>query len=265
MTTPSAKPHSRLIVLKPGMYLIRFERIPAANEATIIVRAPALQTEETGNADFFCSEHVNENTLQREDDVIVVRVSGGPVHLVATSLSRTEEFTPVSIDRIAGAAIRSAMRPQEKPPQESAVSSPKQAPETEIILLGGHIERTGDTLAPKNTWLGNPENDHRIEGIVVHWQKKPKDVDIAYSVRVQNLGPTTPTKSGGFAGTRHRSAGIEALTLSLVGEAADQYTLQGDAVFSDGIHYPIRNDNECTAKPPGQHLVALKLSVEKRD
>ena len=106
MNTPKQQAtETRIVSLKPGMYIIRFNAIPTLGEGAILSVAP---TQAGGHLDFFFSEGILNNTLFNQSDIAVVRCSGGESNLLITSMCNSGKAVGTRIDKIAGAAERSA-------------------------------------------------------------------------------------------------------------------------------------------------------------
>lgn len=239
--------------LLPGMYIVRWSKVPGEGEQLAIAVAPGTE----GVVDFFFSEHVSNNTLVRQDDCVVVRVSKARSALLFIQNGPRDNRTSIRVDRIGEAAVLQRNLDASEQPESQAKRKP------EVLVLSGHIELQGDVIANEQGWLGNPLGSKRIEAISVSWPDKPEGVELAYSVQVKGLGRSPVVTSGKPAGTRGRALPITGVTLSLVGEKAALYRLDGAAVFSGRAKVSIESGIECSGPAGSEHLVALRVLISR--
>lgn len=268
MVNPSEAPATRLVALKKGMYLIRFNNVPSKDEFAVISIAPSKESEKV-TVDFFPSENVKNNTLLLEDDVVVARVSGGDAIILITNINDEGQVAGVAVDKVAGAAMRSSLRGAQAKKESLAARPVNQAANAmnlsmPSIHLAGHIEMQGDVAMDVNGWLGNPNSSRRLEGFVINWANKPENVDLVYSTEVRGMGRLAPVKTGGYAGTRQKAAAISSLNIALIGENANAYQLSGVAVFTGSSPQAIVPGSDCRGSMESSQLVALKVDVVQK-
>jgi len=256
---------TRIVALDPGMYIVRFNSIPAAGEGAILSIAPS---EDGVKVDFFTSEGVRNNTLLNQSDIVVVRCAGGEGNLLITSICRSGAKTVgARIDTIAGAVNRpgaevSGLGYQSQ--RQGQLGAPSAAPSAVPLKLSGHIEYDGDVVAQPGQWLGDPNSRRRLEGFSLDWTERPEEVDLAYSCVIGGLGRSPAVLSGGYCGSRQRAAPITAITVSLVGKRAADYQLQLEVVFAGCPPQKLSTGVECRGLTGREQLVAIRAAVAQR-
>lgn len=130
-----------------------------------------------------------------------------------------------------------------------------------VLKLIGHVQAQGDVTA--NEWVGNIDQEARLEGFAVVWPNKPQGVDIAYSCKVADvLQPAV--LSGNFSGSRGKRAPITAVAMALVGPRRAEYVLDAQAVFAGCPPQDLVDGQEVTAQQGQAKLVALHVSITPR-
>jgi hypothetical protein len=252
---------TRIVSLKPGMYIVRFNAIPTLGEGAILSIAPS---ENGVKFDFLASDGVKNNTLFNQSDCIVVRCAGGEGNLLITSLCKSDS-RPVGtrIDKITGATDRPGAdtggmalqaQSQARLPQPAAIH----------LKLLGHVEMSGDVAAHRGDWLGDPKSSRRLEGFAIDWDDRPQELDIASSCVIGGLGRSPAVLSGGFCGSRQRAAPITALTVSLVGKNASAHQLNMEAVFAGCPPQTMHTGVEVRGITGREQLVAIRASVSSK-
>lgn len=267
---------SNTLQLKPGMYTARLQQVQ-----TMIAIGLAPQAT-SGTVDFFCSDSVNNNTLQSKHDCIVIRISNNNATLLITG-GDAKDLLSLKVDKISelkGAESTyieplpsldneqvdntTTFTPQivrQPAPQASAKVAPQKA---EKISLLGHIEWKGDVKKAVGERLGDPQTNKRLEGFAIEWRDKPEGVDIAYSCTVQGMGRSPVLLSGDFAGTKARNAAIVGVSISLIGKNSTKYVLEGSAFFAGVDPQELRPEIECKGPTGQEQLVSLEIKVVKK-
>lgn len=252
---------TRIVSLKPGMYIVRFNAIPTLGEGAILSIAPS----ESGvKFDFLASEGVKNNTLFNQSDCVVVRCVGGEGNLLITSLCKSGS-RPVGtrIDKISGATNRPGADVSGLGYQPQGQARLSQPAAIHLNFLG-HIEMRGDVAAHRGDWLGDPKSSRRLEGFSIEWDEHPQELDIAYSCVIGGLGRSPAVLSGGYCGSRQRAAPITALTVSLVGKNANAYQLDMEAVFAGCPQQKMHTGVEVRGITGREQLVAIRAAVSPK-
>lgn len=242
---------STLKLLEPGMYIFRYaSKLPEGEMICFTLQATPLGK---GMVDFFPAEGVSRNTLAKLGDCIVGRVKGAATAVLVTEYRQT-----------GNPSLKADLRVDRIDTSEAIISSqpkqPTQPAEAYDLVIAGHIERIGDTVA-QDGWLGAPSAKSRIEGFVIEWPDRPEGVDIAYQCHVAGIGQQPPTLSGGYIGSRRQKAPITAVAFALVGPSAEKYRLDGTVVFAGGAVYPVIPGEELRGPTGREQLVAMQLCV----
>lgn len=274
-----------LVQLSVGMYIARLTE-DLEDQYTVLSVAPNVGQEQ-GTIDFFHSDGDEANNqLTSPKQSIIVRVRNKESALLLTSsLPNGADEPSVKIDRIAvlgqkassvetkktlASVAEKIQKLQQKSKAETAkIVNDEPHLENKANILGkvvliGHVEWKGDIRVDADDWLGDPTSKTRIEGFAIGWQNKPIGVDLAYTCQVKNMGKTPIALSGSYVGTRRKSLPITALTLSLVGINALNYTLHATVVFADGEEQSVLSGVECQGVTGNEQLVALKVAVLKK-
>lgn len=249
---------SSIIVLKPGMYILRH---PKGGQAPLTVaRAPGVAGS-PGKVELLSTPNSHGSILRDGSDCIVMHVSQGPVELLVTAyLPHPGAAVPaIKIDQIGLDAPGAAAA---APAVAPAVAAPRQIQISDKgVSVIGHIERTGDVVAGEGQRLGDPATSLRLEGFQVMWPDRPAGVDLAYSIAVEGIGATPVVQTGKFCGTRGQARRITEVTFALVGPQARQFALQGTAHFTGGFQMPIMSGMPVSGPSGLEHLTALTLAA----
>lgn len=258
---------TRLLTLEPGMYIVRYASQDTAEEPCLISLQPAPIGK--SSVDFFPGETVVRNTLSRLGDTLIVRVKNGAGTLLITEYQRADlpvrqvdlrvDRIDTSVDIIRSAQQRSAPVVASKALEVAARAERHGSPV--VLKLIGHVQAQGDVTA--NEWVGNIDQEARLEGFAVVWPNKPQGVDIAYSCKVADvLQPAV--LSGNFSGSRGKRAPITAVAMALVGPRRAEYVLDAQAVFAGCPPQDLVDGQEVTAQHGQAKLVALHVSITPR-
>lgn len=258
---------TRLLTLEPGMYILRYASQDSAEEPCLISLQPAPIGK--SSVDFFPGETVVRNTLSRLGDTLIVRVKNGAGTLLITEYQRADlpvRQVDLRVDRIDTSVgiIRSEQQRSAPMVANKALEAAAQAERhgsPVVLKLIGHVQAQGDVTASE--WVGNVDQEARLEGFAIVWPNKPQGVDIAYSCKVADvLQPAV--LSGNFSGSRGKRAPITAVAMALVGPRRAEYVLDAQAVFAGCPPQDLVDGQEVTAQQGQAKLVALHVSITPR-
>lgn len=258
---------TRLLTLEPGMYIVRYASQDTAEEPCLISLQPAPIGK--SSVDFFPGETVVRNTLSRLGDTLIVRVKNGAGTLLITEYQRADlpvRQVDLRVDRIDTSADIIRSEQQRKAPVvankalEAAARAERHGSPV-VLKLIGHVQAQGDVTADE--WVGNLDQEARLEGFAIVWPNKPQGVDVAYSCKVADvLQPAV--LSGNFSGSRGKRAPITAVAMALVGPRRAEYVLDAQAVFAGCPPQDLVDGQEVTAQQGQAKLVALHVSITPR-
>lgn len=258
---------TRLLTLEPGMYIVRYASQDTAEEPCLISLQPAPIGK--SSVDFFPGETVVRNTLSRLGDTLIVRVKNGAGTLLITEYQRADlpvRQVDLRVDRIDTSAdiIRSEQQRNAPVVANKALATAARVERNGnpiVLKLIGHVQAQGDVTASE--WVGNVEQEARLEGFAIVWPNKPQGVDVAYSCKVADvLQPAV--LSGNFSGSRGKRAPITAVAMALVGPRRAEYVLDAQAVFAGCPPQDLVDGQEVTAQQGQAKLVALHVSITPR-
>ncbi|WP_288404814.1 cell wall-binding repeat 2 family protein [uncultured Pseudomonas sp.] len=257
---------TRLLTLEPGMYILRYASPDSAEEPCLISLQPAPIGK--SSVDFFPGETVVRNTLSRLGDTLIVRVKNGAGTLLITEYQRADlpvRKVDLRVDRINTSV--DIIRPEQQQAPVVASQALESAARVErhgsplLLELLGHVQAQGDITAYE--WVGNTDQEARLEGFAIVWPNKPQGVDIAYSCKVADvLQPAV--LSGNFSGSRGKRAPITAVAMALVGPRRAEYVLDAQAVFAGCDPQDLVDGQEVTAQQGQAKLVALHVLITPR-
>ena len=258
---------TRLLTLEPGMYIVRYASQEIDEEPCLISLQPAPIGK--SSVDFFPGETVVRNTLSRLGDTLIVRVKNGAGTLLITEYQRADlpvRQVDLRVDRIDTSAdiIRSEQQRNAPVVANKALATAVRVERNGnpiVLKLIGHVQAQGDVTASE--WVGNVEQEARLEGFAIVWPNKPQGVDVAYSCKVADvLQPAV--LSGNFSGSRGKRAPITAVAMALVGPRRAEYVLDAQAVFAGCPPQDLVDGQEVTAQQGQAKLVALHVSITPR-
>lgn len=245
-----------IVVLQPGIYILRHPQggLPALS----ISRAPG-RPEHNGRLEALWTAGTQGAVLRDGSDCIVMHVQDAPAELLVSAfLARAGDAKPVlRVDKI---GLDEATPPVTVPPPAPAALREINIAETGISLIG-HIERIGDVVVREGQLLGDPVNNLRLEGFQLAWPDRPQQLDVAYSIALEGLGPMPPVTTGQFCGTRNEARRITEVTLTLVGANASKFVLDGTAYFSGGFNVPVSSGMALSGPSGLEHLTGLSLNT----
>ena len=236
-----------ILELNKGMYIARLKEVVDAKKGMITISPAPMEAE--GTVDFFCSSHIKNNTLKGINDCIVLRVDYGKAPVLISGMGK--DLSSLKIDEIKSLDVLPDVKPF-----SSSIQS-----DSEQIRLTGHIEWKGDMQQEVGERLGDPEENKKIEGFIIEWDDKPKDVDIAYSCTIDGMGVSPVLLSGDFVGTRSRNLSILGVTISLVGRGAKEFQMKGSVVFSGVKPLNLISGVECKGSTGREELISLQVEI----
>lgn len=254
------------VTLPSAMYLIRLLRKQDGEG----LREVCVRKDENfpnGEVTFFSGLGVSGQTLNAPGQCLVVRVADAAAHLTLDYvLDRPDalEFFVVKIDRIDD----SGRLPDGDAKQKPAISPPAKNAATPIsavlpITLTGQIDSLGEVAVALGEWLGKPDSNQSIEGIVLSWPDKPAGLELSISAQLGLIGMLPHVGLNEYVGVKGLGAPFTGISLQLSGPQAEHYLFELEAVFggwgkvSSG---PCRETN-LTGPTETEPIVALKLAV----
>lgn len=245
-----------IVVLQPGIYILRHPQggLPALS----ISRAPG-KPEHNGRLEALWTAGTQGAILRNGSDCIVMHVQDAPAELLVSAfLERAGDVKPVlRVDKI---GLDESTPPIAAPAPAIPAARELTIAETGISLIG-HVERVGDVVAQEGQVLGEPAKNLRLEGFQLAWPDRPQQLDMAYSVALEGIGPMAPVTTGQFCGTRNEARRITEVTLTLVGAIASKFVLEGTAYFSGGFSVPVSSGMALSGPSGLEHLTGLSLST----
>jgi hypothetical protein len=175
--------------------------------------------------------------------------------------------TPAQPNGSVGARIRLVPLSND-PGGLAAVKSAGTVPEgvfdpTQIRLMG-HVAGVGDVVVKTGEWVAGPAAPSRIEGFILQWKNKPRNVGLRYAARIGGPRPV-PTRMvdvGTFAGTRGRALPLVGATLEMSGAGANGHQLEVDALFLGSPQMRVVGPRVVISGPTGREpLVGLRVAV----
>lgn len=242
----------RTIKLAPGFYVYRY--LCKGNGPLPIVTLGFAPGGSGGEVSFVGKRRAGQVTLDSYGDMAVVHVEGGEGR-VGLNLFVPEGFPQRSVN----IEVERLTLDQADPHV-----APVHTDRSVNIALAGHVEFAGDVEVAKSQWLGDPNAKARLEGFSVLWPQRPYGVDIAYKCVVASLGQSTPTLTGGFAGTRRRAMPIRSVHFEIVGERAEHYEILVHAAFAKRGIVTGSSADILMGLGDADYLTAIKLEVSEK-
>jgi hypothetical protein len=215
------------IQVERGLVLIRYDR--AVDERNPPVVKAVLEGDDARMVKLVLSPDAREAYLSHPGTAFaaVVEATAVIVIEVSPSVRGGSMAASVKVERLEGG---DAARPVGV--AQLARTSNKHISFGELNLMC-HVARRGDLRGKQSEWIGGPRAPSQIEGIAIEWANAPPDVRLRYQVRVGGLRPTNSrmVEAPNFIGTRGRALPIIGVKIELDGPAADQISLEGEALF----------------------------------
>lgn len=268
MNTPEIAISSRLTLLEPGMWVIRYQSF-TGNTATPAV---SLNSSFVGNGviDFFPAEGVKKNTLIKPGDSIIVRVQEAHAGLLISEFHQNGQPTQIQlrIDRIDD---RGDVTAQQANPiiqnhgSNAVIPTVSEQFDSSTIQLDllGHIARRGDVRV-RNAWLGDPSGLDRLEGFAVSSDNLPSGLHFGYSCAGPNDAQPQAGMAGSYVGSRQKAKPITRVAFNTGGSASGDYVLSGEVAFAGCQPLAIIPGQELTGPTRNEHLVAIRVQIEQK-
>lgn len=202
----------------------------------------------------------DDGWLEGRDGAALVRVMGGPAHLLVT-VYQAPNATPEMAPRL------QVMRLGPDPADAAAAAQPavgrSAVPENAELLV--HVQRTGDVGVKFGEWAGTKGSGMWIEGFGLIPRSGIAETDIEYQA-VLGRGWLSPWIEGGkFCGSRGMALPLLGVKIRLKGEAAKTHRCSYSANFVDGTSIgPVPGGETCEA-PSLAALESLQVLVEARE
>lgn len=182
-------------------------------------------------------------------DAALVRVTGGPAHLLVTIYQN-----PAIKDGAPNIQVTRLLDPNAPAAaQGAAQAAPRQVAAPAVKEMVAHIQQRGDVGAMFGEWLGEKGSKQWVEGFGLAPTSGLAAKDIEYQA-VLGRGWLSPWVEGGqFCGSRGMALPILGMRVRLKGEAAEAFDLTYAATFIDGA--------ECGPVGPGEPCEAESLAA----
>jgi len=201
----------------------------------------------------------DDGWLESRDGAALVRVMGGPAHLLVT-VYQAPNATPEMAPRL------QVMRLGPDPGDAAAAAQPvARAAVSDNAELLVHVQRTGDVGVKFGEWAGTKGSGMWIEGFGLVPRTGIAEADIEYQA-VLGRGWLSPWIEGGkFCGSRGMALPLLGVKIRLKGDAAKTHRCSYSASFVDGTSIgPVPGGETCEA-PSLAALESLQVVVEARD
>lgn len=261
-----------LKVLSPGMYTVRHLGAQtsgaSASQLSIPLALSQAPIQTDGDIEFICPDGITHQTLAASGDYLLLNIKGGDAVLAASKYAPRALADKVDIHwRIEPLSQHDATRQSQRSPRRlhsnrtaeaSSTQRTESAPTMPLMQISGHAERHGDIHAAAGKWLGDPGSQTRLEGLRVLWRDAPEGVDLIAGCKAGEH--TQQVKNGEFLGTRQQATPITQLAVCLTGPNAENYTLIGEAAFTDGSRQRLGGPKAVHGSN-NSYLVAMKVSI----
>ena len=201
----------------------------------------------------------DDGWLEGRDGAALVRVIGGPAHLLVT-IYQAPNATPAMAPRLQ--VMRLGADPGDAAAAAQVVGR-SAVPETAELLV--HVQRTGDVGVQFGEWAGSKGSGLWIEGFGLIPRAGIAATDVEYQA-VLGRGWLSPWIEGGkFCGSRGMALPLLGVKIRLKGEAAKTHRCSYSASFVDGTSIgPVPGGETCEA-PSLAALESLQVVVESRE
>lgn len=258
----SSRVFSRMIKLSRGMFTLRYLAADDARHPPCI--GVQLGPDAGGIVQVIGAPGAEPGFLRKPGNAVVLLSGGDAVVVVTTFVGgrALADGVKLKLDQVDCITSRDG---QFLGNAEAGRAAAAQRRPAIPIFLSGHVEGHGDLSLAAGARLGDAETGCRIEGFAIHWPKRPHGVDIAYSCFGTGDVPPEETLTGDFVGSRGEGRGITGVFARLIGEKAARFTLEAEAVFSDGTRIQ-SSAGGLTARAieADAGLVALSVAVRHR-
>ena len=203
--------------------------------------------------------------LQAGGDAALVRVQGGPAHVLVTvyQAPNAKDGAPsLQVMRLlepAAAAAAAAAPP--RPAGPAAAPARPQA----VMEMVAHIQERGDVGAMLGDWLGEKGSKRWIEGFAVSPTKDVAPSDIEYQAVLGRDWLSPWVEGGQFCGSRGMALPVLGMRLRLRGAAAEKFDCAYSATFLDGSEIgPVQAGEPCEAESLAP-MESFRVELTPRD
>ncbi len=202
------------------------------------------------------------------NNAALIRVVRGPAQVLVTVYQEPDtqhEAPRLQVVRLSDATA--ATQQTARPPAQPAVPG---APQPAAAVAGAarkpaevaaHIQRRGDVGARLGEWMGKPGSRAWIEGFGISPDTLIGPEDIEYQA-VLGKGWLSPWAEGGqYCGSRGMALPILGLRVRLKGDAAEKYTCEVEATFTDGTEIGPVDDAEAVESENLAPLEAFRVTI----
>ncbi len=261
MERDSVSAKRKTIDLDKGVYVIRYAT--AEDHVSHPSVNVAVDEDDLDSISFILQRDAKDAVLWQPGSGIAVRaMQSGRLHVeIVPSHASGSAAATIKIEPLTQGA--NAFLPVD---QEREASSGQLANFDEFRTLG-HLAGRGDVFVGMDEWLGGPTAPTRIEGVALEWPRKPRGLDLSYSVKMGHPGGASSpmVRLGTFAGTRGRALPVVELTLDLSGADAHLHQFAAEAIFLGSPLLRVAGQRITLAGPTGyEPLVGLRLKVEPK-
>jgi GT2 family glycosyltransferase/glycosyltransferase involved in cell wall biosynthesis len=213
---------------------------------------PALQVapapmRSSATIEFLQGPDTVDRWLTRTGDVLTVRISGGEMTLLLTSL-RAPDSSVLSID------IRrlDTSMPAEIPPP---------IPPRASVLV--HVQNVGD-LEFTEGWAGGGDDNLWVEAFSIVPQEPPTSDLLEYRALTHDGAATDWLRGGALCGSRGAGLPLTGFAVRVNRDAAERYTCTYSGRFQSGaVSGPYSDGSFCRSDVPEDPLVALEVRIEE--
>jgi GT2 family glycosyltransferase len=216
-----------------------------------------------GEIEFMTGLRGRSTWLRDSDDVVMARVTGGPVSILLTSLRVAgAPALALEIQRVDGRSVLGHSVAGQADATPDAAS-----PRTGILSkISAHIQNRGDMAFTEEPWAGLLGQRLWIESFSIEPQSPLGKGDIEYK-GLTVTGFETPWLAGGSpCGTRGMGIPLIAFSVRLKPSATTaQYDCEYSGRFLSGATVgPLRNGAPCRSTAPNDPLEAIQLRILQR-
>jgi len=263
--SPELTASVQVLTLPVGTYAFTVQGGASSTELSEELTLPALQVglapvNSPGTAEFVSGATTLDRWLAHSSDIIIVKISGGSVSLLLTSLrSPSSPVLAIDVRRIDARApsINPELTDSQATPDSASGALP-----TEIVA---HIQNIGD-LHFSDGWVGCLGDKLWIEAFAIMSVGELGPNAIEYCA-VYADGSQTPWLSNQMlCGSRGRFTPIVGYAVRLKPEMTEHYGCTYSGMFLSGTTAgPFANGDLCRSDIPGDPLWGFELRVAPRD
>ena len=192
--------------------------------------------------------------LGAPDAAALVRVTRGPAQVMMTiyqDRNAAHEAPRLQVTKLVDGSATAGLTPAVAPPSPDAAAAPAATPAADPEAeIAAHLQLRGDVLARLGQWVGDRGGERWVEGFALsprHPVVRPADIEYQ---AVLGRGWLSPWAEGGqYCGSRGMALPILGLRARLRGKAAEAFTLEINATFTDGTAIgPVGPGDACEAE-----------------